>query len=199
MVGQKTKKIGIAVFALGVIALFVILAIHKHAHAVQERAERERAIAAEAAEKAERQEELAEKQRRQQAEADHQAALASVHFDSDPHNEIPVMSLREMTKRLYDRRNPLELEPGQRVRILATLQEENLNRSSLHFRYSPATFLFQNYDFAIPYILLEDFQPGDEVEFIVVYDGEKDDSVEGHYASSTMYFHGTDIQKVPAI
>ena len=195
----KIKNAGIVVLILGVTALFIVLSINKHAQTVKERAEQKRARAAEAAEKAERQEELAEKQRRQRKKANHQAALASVHFDSDPHNEFPVMSLGEMTKRLYDRRNPLELEPGQRVRILATLQEENLNRSSLHFRYSPAAFLFQNYDFAIPYVLLEDFQPGDEVEFIVVYDGEKDDSVEGHYASSTMYFHGTDIQKVPAI
>jgi hypothetical protein len=47
--------------------------------------------------------------------------------------------------------------------------------------------------------LLNDFRPGDELEFIVFYDGEKDDSVEGHYESSTMYFHGMDIQKVPVI
>lgn len=193
MIRQKVRNIGIAVLALGVIALFVALAINKHAQAVQGRAERERVIAAE---KAEQQEKLAEKQRQQKDEADHQAALASVHFDSDPHNDLPVMSLGDLTKRLYDRRSPLELELGQRVRILATLAEENMYRNSLHFMYSPATFLYQNYDFTMPDFLLNQLQAGDEVEFIVIYDGEKDDGVEGRYVSSTMYFHGMDIQKV---
>ena len=197
LVRKNMKKVGIAVLALGVVAMLAVLAIDKHAQAVQAKAERDAQIAAEAAEKAAQQEELAEKQRQQQAVERHNKALASVHFDSDPNNELPVMSIGELTKRLYDRRNSFGLTPGQRVRILATLQEENFAHNALHFRESPAAFLYQNYDFTIPGFLLDHFRPGDEVEFIVSYDGEKDDSVEGRYESSTMYFNGMDIQKVP--
>lgn len=187
-----------------VITIAVILAIVASAFGIQRHqrtaardAEQTQARQAAADEAASEKAEAEEEQYQRQAEERRKASLASIHFDADPHNEIPVMSLDEMTRRLYDKRNPLELELGQAVRIVTILTEDNIYHNSLHFMLSPADFLYQNYDFTIPDYLLNSLQPGDEVEFLVYYDGEKDDSVEGRYESFTMYFHGMEIQKVP--
>lgn len=193
----KIKRVGIVVLALGVICLLVVLAISKHAQVVKERAEQEQIRATEAAEKAQKQEELDEEQRRKQSVENRRVALAAVHFETDPENELPVMSLGDLTARIYDRRNPLTLEKGQRVRIDATLDKTNIYRDSLRFMLSPTSFLYQNYEFRD--FLEKDIQslrPGEEVEFIGDFQYETDDSVPGHYASSTMTFFGVEVHRV---
>jgi hypothetical protein len=193
----KTKRAGIVVLALGVMSLLVIPAIRKHAQVVKERAEQEQIRAAEAAVKAKKQEELDEEQRQKQRVEDRRNALAAVHFETDPKNELPVMSLGDLTARIYDRRNPLTLEKGQRVRIDATLDKDNINSDGLRFMLSPTSFLYQNYEFR-DFVEkdIQSLRPGEEVEFIGDFQYETDDSVPGHYASSTMNFFGVEIQRV---
>lgn len=193
----KTKKAGIVVLALGVMSLLVVLAIRKHAQVVKERAEQEHIRAAEAAVKAKKQEELDEEQRQKQRVENRRNTLAAVHFETDPKNELPVMSLSDLTARIYDRRNPLTLEKGQRVRIDATLDKDDINSDGLQFMLSPMSFLYQNYEFRdFAEKDIQSLRPGEEVEFIGDFQYETDDSVPGHYASSTMIFFGVEVQRV---
>ena len=173
--------------ALMLVSIVTMLAV-KHNHTTKEAEVREAA----------RQDELAIVQRRTLKEEARKQALAAIHFQADPKDELQVMSVGELTGRIYNQRYPVILKPGDKVKILTVLEDQNIYRDTLEFSTSPQKFLFQNYNFVgFSDEDLQSMQPGDEVEFIGTFEYDTDNSVSGHYVSSTMHFMGGEIHRVP--
>ena len=145
------------------------------------------------------QEEQQEQEQREQAQRDRNAALASIHFDADPDNKLPVFTIDELTKRVWDKRNPLTFNPSDRVRIIATLTDDNIYQSSLTFRASPAQFLYQTYDVVnFSPEALTTLQPGDAVELVALFDyDQRTDEPGDKYAAMKMRFEGLEVHKIP--
>jgi hypothetical protein len=193
---KRRRNITIALVVGGVLlASALAFGIHLHLQAV-ENDKQAREKAAEQARIQQIQEQAAEEQSQKESEERRNAALASIQFDTDPENQVPVMRIEDLIERVYAQRNSLDLEEGQKVRIIATLSDQNLYDASLDWERSPKPFLIQHVEFKFYPILLRALQSGDEVEFIAEFDSFRRDPSD-HYAGETMSFQGIEIRKVP--
>lgn len=144
------------------------------------------------------QEQVAEEQQRQRAVQEHEAAIAAIHFESDPENRLPVYGIDELVARIWDNRKPLNLSEGQKIRIRLVLAKDDLREHSIHLMRSPREFLYDFYDVDFGFATaLEAFNAGDEVEIVAVYEGTERGDSSDRYPSMTEHFRGEEIQKLP--